>query len=252
MLPLEAVVVALPFTMKLPVVDNKVVDAFALKICSAVHVFALLKLTLPPPTQVSLMLKQPLVRLIPFANVDEAIALVTLNRLALSPQANVEVAELLETTSREVEAKPVTARYVVVAFVVVELIIAKFVMVEEALFTTTAPERVERPTTVNVPCVAMLPLLVVVALPFTMSVPVNDWLVDDAYTTVVRPVTVTVPPKDAAPVTVSVPPVVISVLIVVALKTAAATKNTDKAEAVPAAISRETHVKTLRCPMRLL
>lgn len=49
-------------------------------------------LPVPPPTQVPFTAKQPEVKLIPFAKVDEAVAEVTFKRFVWMPQANVEVA----------------------------------------------------------------------------------------------------------------------------------------------------------------
>jgi hypothetical protein len=46
----------------------------------------------PPETQTPFTAKHPLVRLIPFANVDEAVADVTFSRLVCIPPWNVEVA----------------------------------------------------------------------------------------------------------------------------------------------------------------
>lgn len=77
-----------------------------------------------PPTHVPFTAKQPVVKLIPLAKVEDAVVEVRFNIVALIPPPNVEVAAP-ETLSWVVEANVVTAKVVVVALVVVAFVVTK-------------------------------------------------------------------------------------------------------------------------------
>jgi hypothetical protein len=105
-----------------------------------------------PPTQTLFTAKQPSARLMPLAKVEDAVLLVMFRATASMPPPKVEVAEP-ETV------RLVVTRFVVVAFVEVAFTVTRFVMVEEAEFTRSPPDKVASPEAEMVPMFSRLPEL---------------------------------------------------------------------------------------------
>ena len=103
----------------------------------------------PAERQVPEIEKHPAVRLIPFANVDEAVADVALNMLAATPPEKVEVAVVVATKFPTVSCVPVATSAVPAAFEVMIEFGANDVEPVPPDDTASACARVSTPAVLN-------------------------------------------------------------------------------------------------------